>query len=243
MDATAPQPAEPQWLIREVAPLDAEALDEIARELPDERLGTFKGAQDVPFLAVRLKEVTIHDTRKWFGGADVRIDALVVHGHGQPGAAESFYAPQTFRFPNVRDGDRLPIDPTGMLVYYGRPLHFLDLFITASRDRKDSDDLATLLKEQLGSQELQAAFGTLLGLAVAAPQVAVVTAAIGAAALVGNFAYQVVRQATGATIGLYRGSFLQHRDGFGIGTHPDQGARRDQDLSLQYEIVLDEAPG
>jgi hypothetical protein len=31
-------------------------------------------------LAVRLNDVVMHDTKKWFGGANVRLDAIVVHG-------------------------------------------------------------------------------------------------------------------------------------------------------------------
>lgn len=110
-----------------------------------------------------------------------------------------------------------------------------------SRDQKDSADLATLLKSSLQSDEMRGAVGGLLGLAVAAPQVVAVTAAIGAAGVLGDFAYRLLRAATGNTIGLYRNSHLQHRDGFGIGPHPGQGRFRVNDLSFRYEISLESA--
>ncbi|MBI3972120.1 MAG: hypothetical protein HY332_12585 [Chloroflexi bacterium] len=230
------------WMIEELAPLDAVAIEELTRELPSGRPGTFRGAEEAPSLALRIKELVVHDTKKWFGAADIRLDALIVHGHGKPDQPASFYMPQTFRFPGISDGDRLPIDETGLLIFYGKPLHFVDIFITVSRDRQNSDNLATLLQRELQSAEMQGALGTLLGLAVAAPQVATVTAAIGAAALVGEFAYRVLSKATGSTVGLYRGSFLQYRDGFGIGLHPEDGPRRIMDFSFQYEILLDQTP-
>ncbi len=197
----------------------------------------------VPNLAVRLQDMVIHDNRKLFGEAEVRLDALVVHGGGAGQSPTDFYAPQTFRFPRVADGDKLPIGESGLLVFYGRPRYFLDLFVLLSRNRKDSDDLASLLSKQLGSPQLTGAVGTLLGLAVAAPHVAVVTAAMGAAAVVGDFSYQLLSHATGSTIGLYRASWLEHRDGFGAGRHPEAGAYREKGLSFWYEVVPDVQPG
>ena len=138
----------------------------------------------------------------------MRLDALVVHGCATPGEQISIYTPQTFRFPTGENG---------LLIFYGQAQHFLDIFITVSRNRQDSDDLATLLKEQLPSTEFQGAAATLLGLAIAAPQVATVTGALGAASVIGNLTYQVLRKVTGDTVGLYRTSWLQNRDNFGIG--------------------------
>ena len=74
-----------------------------------------------------------------------------------------------------------------------------------------------------------------------APQVAAVTAAIGAAGVLGDFAYRLLRAATGNTIGLYRNSHLQYRDGFGVGPHPNQGTFRVNDLSFRYEIARESA--
>ncbi|MCI0441471.1 MAG: hypothetical protein L0177_20400 [Chloroflexi bacterium] len=233
--------AEEQWLIEEVKPLDEEAVARIARGLPPRDVeGDWRGALYTPTLAVYLQDIIVHDTRKWFGEADIRLDALVVSGYGQEVNPQSFYMPGTFRFSRVRDGDRLNTGDEGLTVFHGKAAHFLDIFIMASRDRKDAEDLAGLLAGQLQSDQMKGALGTLLGLTIAAPQVNAVTAAIGAAAVLGNFVYQVLRNTTGATIGLYRGSLLQHRDLFGIGPHPKEGSYRVNDLSFRYEVLLEE---
>lgn len=195
-----------------------------------------------PALAVRVNDVVVHDTKKWFSGADIRLDTIVVRGlEADKGEPQEFYQPDTFRFSGVRDGDRLPIDSPGLLVFYGQPNHFLDISILVSRDRSDSKDLGDLIATRLGSAEWKTAASSLLGLAVAAPQVAAITAAIGGAAVVANVAAEVLRSATGDTIGLYRVSWLQHRDRFGLGRHPEQDSYRQRDLSFWYEIVLDRA--
>jgi hypothetical protein len=81
----------------------------------------------------------------------------------------------------------------------------------------------------------------LAGLAVAAPPVAAITAAIGAAAVLGDFAYRVLREVAGTTIGLYRTSWLQYRDKFGEGRHPQgDGSYRVDDFSFWYDIVTEE---
>lgn len=232
------------WLIDEGMPPDAVAIDQMEHELSPKKGSVLETASQPRALnlAVRLQDIMIWDTKKWFGEAEMRLDALVVHGYATEGEPASFYMPQTFRFPSVKNRDRLPTGENGLLLFYGEALYFLDIFITVSRDRKDSDDLATLLSQQLQSAEVQGAVGTLLGLAVAAPQVATVTAAVGAASILGNFAYQVLSKVAGDTIGLYRTSWLQHRDGFGIGRHPQEGSHHVKDLSFWYEIIHEEIP-
>ena len=227
------------WLIDERVEIDARLAGAIERGLPGVAETALRGPGKVPPLALMLHDVVVHDVKKWFGEADVRLDALVVHGYGKKQDPESFYAPQTFRFSRVGDEDKLQIGESGLLLFHGRPLHFLDIFITLSRDTKDSDSLADLLKKQLGSQEMQGAIATLAGLAIAAPQVAAVTAAVGAAALLGDFAYRVIREAAGKTIGLYRASFLQYHHGFGTGRHPESGSYRVDDFSFWYDILVE----
>jgi len=233
-----------QWLLDESQAMDERVKRTIDRHLTvDPHLVTRASKAEMPQLAVRLRDIVIHNNKKWFGEADVRLDTLVVHGGGETDRTDSFYAPTTFRFGRIADGARLPIGESGLLIFLGNPLHFLDISITVSRDRKDSDDLAQLLSSRLHSADLQAATGTLLGLAIAAPQVATVVAAVGAAATVGEFAYQVLQKSTGATIGLYRTSWLQFRDNFGLGEHPtDGGSFTMNDLSFRYEIVENIAP-
>jgi hypothetical protein len=225
------------WLFERVVPLDAADTVDLERELGSHPTRGLK-VLDVPTLAATLRELTIHDNRKWFGEADLRLDALVVHGHGAVGEPDSFYTPQTFRFERVGDEDPLPIGD-GLLFFLGRPRYFLDLFLAASRSRDDADDLSSYLSQSASDPSLQDAFGDLASL-VAAPQVAAVTAAIQAAAQIGSFAYQVLRRVTGSTVGLFHCSWLQHRDSFGLGRHPDQGTTRVKDLSFAYEISAEE---
>ena len=176
-----------------------------------------------------ILDLIIHDNKKWFGEADIRFDALVVQGNGKTNEPESFYMPQTFRFPRVADGDRLPTGETGLLIFYGKPNYFLDII---SCDCKDSEDLATLLSKHLQAKEIQGSIGTLLGVAVAAPQVAAVTVALSA--------WQLRLSGSGQSdnaIGLDHTSWLEYQDKFGIGRHPEKGAFKEKDLSFWYEIV------
>ena len=151
-----------EWLVDDRVPLTAEDLAEIERaDVPEGY--TVRGGGGAPTLAITLHEVVVHDVRKWFGAADVRLDALIVHGPTSRNDT-SCYQPGTFRFNGVKDGQRLAIDTGGLLIFYGKPRYFLDIFITASRDRSDTDDLATLLatqaqSPQLGSVSIQGAAG------------------------------------------------------------------------------------
>jgi hypothetical protein len=234
-----------QWLVSETRPLDPAAIRQIERETPTEADILERGTTVVPRLAVLLRQVICHDVHRLFGAAEVRLDALVVHGRGSKDRLDSFYMPGTFRFADVRDHDQLPIDPNhGLLIFNGKPAHFLDVFIVASRDRQDSDDLATLLSGALSDPKTQAAVGALVALAVAAPPAAAISAGIGAAGALGDLAYRVIRALSDKTIGMYRGSFLQYRDDFGVGRHPPgpTASFMENNLQFWFETVLDEAP-
>ena len=231
-----------QWLIDEVLPPDAVAIEQMDREISSNQRGVRElvSQPQAINLAVRLQDIMIWDTKKWFGEAQMRLDALVVHGYATENQPPSIYMPQTFRFPGIKSQERLPTGENGLLIFYGEALHFLDIFIIVSRDRQDSEDLATLLYKNLQSPELQGAVSTVLGLAVAAPQVSTITTAISGASILGNLAYQILSKVTGDTIGLYRNSWLQYRDGFGIGRHPQTGSHKVKDLSFYYEIIQEE---
>lgn len=194
-----------------------------------------------PLLAVRLNDIVIHDVRKWFGGADVRIDVITLHApvKSDEGGDADFYRPATFHFPGVRDGSRLSVDEPGLLVFLGQPRLFLDLSILISRDRKDAADLRDLIAKRVGSKEWTAASSALLATAVAAPQAAVIAAALTGAITLGNLTAELVREAAGNTIGLYRVSYLQNRDRFGLGRKPASGSIKVRDFSFWYEIVID----
>lgn len=225
-----------EWLIDEAKPIDAAAKREIAQSTAASMRGPEAN------LAIRLKQVVVHDVRKWFGGADIRLDTLVVHGKNPKAKKDSFYQPSTKRFSGVRDGDRLAIGDSGLLLFYGQPRHFVDLSITVSRDRKDSKDLADLVASSVKSPDFKEAAGSIIGLTALAPQAAAVLAAVRAAGTLGSLAAQLVFKATNATIGLYHNSFLQHRDAFGLGRHPASGELRANDLSFCYEVVVDKRP-
>src|SRR5688572_497057 len=96
------------WLIDERRPLAEAHVEELEREFadtgPDARGGAY-----APTLAVSVHDIVIHDTRKWFGEAAIRLDALVLTGSREGDDPQSFYRPKTVGFPRVRDGDRLPI--------------------------------------------------------------------------------------------------------------------------------------
>lgn len=232
--------AQQQWLINESAFIDTNTIEQkVEREInlkPSTRGGR-ESLEELPNLAIRMQDIMIWDTKKWFGDAEIRLDALVVHGNALADNPQSIYMPQTFRFPAVRDKDRLPTGESGLLIFYGQPQYFLDIFILVSRDRQDSEDLASLLSEKLNSSEIKESLAALLGLAVVSPQAAAIASAIGSASILGNFTYQVLSRVTGNTIGLYRNSWLQNTDKFGIGRHPKQGSHKIRDLSFFYEII------
>jgi hypothetical protein len=223
-----------QWAIDEAeprTPTPVVLLEEVRR-------GAVRREPSSPRLALRLLEVVVHHNRKLFGEAPVRIDALVVHGGGaERNSLVDFYAPGTFRFDRVADGDRLPIGDSGLLVFLGKPRYFIDLFLAVSRDRKGSESLHSLLGELAASKEGIAAQGKLLAMALGTPDPALLSGALKAALMVGDAALISLRKATSGTIGLYRNSWLRGRDGWGIGLHPPTGLLRAKDLSFSFEIV------
>ena len=219
------------WLIDETSPINREELDASLRGQV-----VMRGHQ--PALAVLINDLVIHDTKKWFGSADVRVDTLIVHGEKE-GEPNGYYQALTLPFSNIVDGDRLPIEHPGQRVFYGHPAHFLDVSIFVSRNTKDSDELATLIKTELSSDSWQAAAGAVLAATVVAPQAAAIVGAVAGAAILANIAYNLLKNVTSNTIGLYRSSWLQYRNRFGIGRHPEVDSFRQQDFSFWYEIVID----
>ena len=229
-----------EWLIDDAKPISAETKREIAEGLKAtlrSQRGEKRGSGAA--LAIRLKNMVVHDTRKWFGGADIRVDTLVIHGPNPNVDAKTYYQPTTLRFAGVHDNDRLAVGDPGLLIFYGHPLHFVDISISVSRDRKDTQDLAQLVDTRLSTNNFKTAATALAGLAVAAPQAAAVVAGVKAAATLANISAQLVHQATSATIALYHNSYTQSADAFGLGRHPTEGERRVNDLSFSYEILVD----
>jgi hypothetical protein len=180
-------------------------------------------------VAVRLNELVVHRNRA-LGSADVRVDTLVLTG----GPQAPHFSARTARFSNVRDGDRLPLD--NLLVYHGPAVDFLDLAWWVSRDRRDSLALSDMLRDQLNSDDLRHALEAISGLALAAPQAAILAAAISGCAVVVNTAYRLLSRAVGDSVGLYRTSLLAS-ERFGVGRHPRAGVQQAQDFSFAYEIL------
>ena len=60
-----------------------------------------RGGQELPTLAVSLHDIVIHNNKKWFGEADIRLDALVITGYGTQDDPRSFYMPKTASFARV----------------------------------------------------------------------------------------------------------------------------------------------
>jgi len=230
-----------KWLIDEIKPISESECIKIDDDIETGEL--VRGSQqNTCQLAVTIKDMYIHDNKKWFGEADIRLDALVVTGSVHNDDLESFYMPRTETFSRVKDGERLPIGEGGLLIYHGEAKHFLDIRLMVSRDSKDTDSLANLIKHKLNSEELKVAMGSLLGLAVASPQTASIVTALSGAAVLGEFACRILRESTGTTIGFYRNSHRQYSDNFGIGRHPIPPLEnyRAKDLSFCYEITLEE---
>src|SRR6202158_3505189 len=188
--------------------------------------------------AVRLNELIVHNNRTWFGEGNIRLDALVVQGSGSTSKSD-FYHPSTFSFPRVADGEALSVGQTGLLLYYGQPRYFLDLFLLVSRDIGNSDKLADLLTQNVTAKALDPAVTPILELATSAITSNAISLALQAAVTIGNVAYRAVQAVTSNTIGIYRTSFLQVADKFGAGKHPEVGYLDIKDLSFKYEILAE----
>jgi hypothetical protein len=228
------------WLI-DAVPRDLEAA-----VLDDQALGALsltRGEGDAPEapLAVSMNDIVIHETHKWFGGADIRLDVLAVHGNVSSEGEDGWYAPTTRVFPNVREDVRLNAE--GMLVFLGWPRYFLDLFILASRDTESADRLGDLLRTRLASDDAKGAVASLLALA-AAPEAAAVAAAAKAALTIGSLAYDVIGAVTTKSVGVYQQSWLEHADRFGEGRHPaaEGESLRANDFSFWLDVRRDVAP-
>lgn len=219
-----------EWLLDESRTLTAaEALEATQQELGFDRATE-------PAINVALFDVTIHDTKKWFGRAQVRIDALVI----TPAPAEDqLYQANTFTFPGVRDGQALPIDRAASLgLYTGWPQYLLDVAIIASLGGPDQKTLGEMLADS--ADQLGSLLGNVAKVTIAAPHAAAITGAAAAAAKLSGTVLRLLAQETGKSIGLYRATWYEHRDRFGLGNHPtDGGLFRQQDFAFRYEVFQD----
>jgi len=182
-------------------------------------------------VAVRLDELVIHRNRARFGGADVRVDAIVLTGAED--SPQPVFRARTERFSRIRDNERLPLDR--MLVYHGPAVDYLDVALWVSRDSAGAVDLGELLSDEAAAFEMQEALAKMGGAMTGLPYAAAAAAMVGIGAVVVNVAYRLLRGTVSDTIGLYRGSMLAG-ERFGLGRHPGEGRRRVQDFSFAYSI-------
>jgi hypothetical protein len=225
------------WLIEEITlPSEADRAAIDRARGPVSARGAGRGPKPL-VLAITLHDVVIHDVRKWFGGADIRIDSLVVHGR-QAQDEQSTYQPRTLRFPGVRDGEKLDMDAGGLLIYYGKTVDFLDISLVVSRNRKDSDDLDSLLTDAVQSGAVPQAAQAIGALALSAGAAALVIPALAGAGAIAKLVYRLIENISGDALGLYHGAWLQFRDEFGIGPHPnDRPFYESRDITFRYEIT------
>jgi len=179
-------------------------------------------------VAVRLAELVVLRNHA-FRSAAVRLDTLVVTGPATAGGPPVHTA-GTWRFPQVRDGDRLSFD--NLLLTHGPDRDYLDVAVWLSRDSSDALDLAALIDTRLNDPAFTQAAGAV---ALAAPPIAIAVASIGAVATLVNLAYHALDTAVGKGIGVYRTSFLAG-EGFGVGEHPTGGMRTEQGMSFRFRI-------
>jgi hypothetical protein len=185
-------------------------------------------------VAIRITDLVVHDTRTWFGDADLRLDTLVITR--LPKGSRPYRA-ETSRFKDVQDGKPLPL--RNALVYHGDVRDFVDLRVWVSRDRDGSKPLTELLDEQANSAEFTTAATSLLVASGATPSASTLVAAVGATATLTTIAWRVLSEALPKSIGLYQTSLLAgEREGFGQGRHPRQGMFPAQGFSFAYEVVL-----
>lgn len=216
------------WLRDETRSLtEDQAWDETRRNVG------FAARDDRSPIAVTLHDVTIHNTRQWFDRpTEVRLDALFV----SPTAVE-IYHPATFGFAGVRDGTRLPIDENGIVLYLGDPRYFLDIALIASQGGSNAT-LGELLAQN--ADNLGDLLGNVTVLAAPTGPAAAVTGAAAAAAKLSATALRLLDEMTGKSIGLYRVTWWEQRDRFGLGQHPSHGGQfRERDFEFRYEIFQD----
>jgi len=195
------------------------------------RLARGGGSRPSPAtVALRIEELIVHRNHALFG-TDIRVDAIVLTAAHE--AELPAYEAHTVRFPNVRDGEPLPLDR--MLAYHGPAVDYLDVALWVSRDAPQTPGLGELLSREAVGDEVREALARLGGSLTALPHAGTAVAALGLSAVVVNVAYKLLRGAVNDVIGLYRGSMLAHED-FGAGRHPAEGVRRARDFSLAFSI-------
>ncbi|MGH9004697.1 MAG: hypothetical protein ACRDYV_16355, partial [Acidimicrobiia bacterium] len=167
---------EASWVFDESAVLTGPEAVEASR-----RTFRFDAANEPP-INITIFDVIVDETRKRFGGADIRVDALVV----TPAPADDqLYQADTFTFSEIKDGETLPIDPaSGLGIYTGWPQYFLSMAVIVSRGGQDQKSLPELLADS--ADQLGDLLGNVAQLTAAAPHAGAITGAAAAAVKLGG---------------------------------------------------------
>ncbi len=122
-----------------------------------------RGTRTKATQSVLLRSVRVLNNKSLFGSSDVIVYAVVLDGYPDMKSKQPFWA-QQFTFPDVQDGATLKaIDPNlGVVIYQGRPVDFLNIYLLVVRDKQATRDLAKVLSENL----LAEGVGTLAGAAI-----------------------------------------------------------------------------
>lgn len=219
-------PSDIEWTATDRGYIFDERLDRSLTRIQPRAVSNVPGS-----VAVRLAELIVHRNRALFGGANLRLDCMVITG--AIGDSEP-YRVSTTRFPSVRDNERLPFN--NLLLFHGPVRDFLDIGIWISNDNSGNATFTQLLQEELNSTEFRTAAGILAHMTTLAPHGASTITAISAAAKLMNIGARLLSGTVNKSIGLYRTSLLEG-EAFGVGRHPSKGLLRSKDFSFAYEIV------
>jgi hypothetical protein len=185
-------------------------------------------------VAVCLTDLVVRKNRA-FGASTIRVDTMAITRATSEGNPRLWQ--QTFRFPQVRDGEALSFGK--QVIYCGEVEDFLTFGVWVSRDMKGSQDLAQLFETKLNSDNFKTSATLMAGLAVTAPQAALGVAAVSAASTLLSVGYQLLTEAVPKSIGLYTNSFLRS-ESYGVGRHPPRGLMEAQDFWFGY-VITDES--
>jgi hypothetical protein len=176
-------------------------------------------------LTIRLASLVVAPGER--AGAGIRVDSLAcTRAAGAPPYVV------TTRRARVATGG---VDVGDGVLFHGAVGDFVELAVWVSPDLDGAPDLDELLAAT-GSAELHQAMRTLdHAAAVTVPWIG----AVGATAVLTRAVHDVLARACGASVGLYRTSFLAG-ERFGAGRHPAAGLRRAGDLAFAIEIARDE---
>ena len=104
---------------------------------------------------ILLKRVRIIDNKKMFGRPEnILLYCIIVNGYQDMQNNMPFWS-QQLQLPAMKDGDIRSFDDggeSGLIVFHGKPLAFINLYIIAFKDRQDTRQFAENLKNSFLAQ-------------------------------------------------------------------------------------------